>query len=211
MLKKTDWTAYYDRPYKTASITRKFTERILINTIKKYTKDKDRLSLIELGGANSAFLETIIDKIKPAEYLIIDNSQAGLDKTKNRISETDNIMLFNQDILNLNFDRQVDLVFSVGVIEHFDRAGTQKAIQSHFDLLKPGGIALITFPTPTLLYRIVRFLAELTGLWIFHDERPLLFEEVNETAKLYGTKQSFKIIWPIMLTQGIAVFQKNRS
>jgi SAM-dependent methyltransferase len=211
MAEKTNWTEYYNTPYKTASITRKFTGQILVNTFKKHLKDKEKLSIIELGGANSAFLELIIDHLHPAQYLIIDNNQTGLDKTKTRIRDNDPVILSNRDILNLDIDQKADLVFSVGLIEHFDGPGTRKVIQSHFDLLKPGGIALITFPTPTLLYRIVRFMAELTGRWIFHDERPLLFKEVYKTAKIYGEKLSFKIIWPIMLTQGVAVFQKKKS
>ncbi len=209
MPKKTNWNSYYNKPYKTASLTRKITSKVLINTIKNNIADKKELSVIELGGANSAFLKAVNEKIKPKEYLIIDNNQAGLNKTKSRIVGKDHITILNQDILSMSLDHKVDLIFSVGLIEHFDKAGTKKAIESHFDLLKPGGIAIFTFPTPTFLYKIVRFISEKMGLWIFHDERPILFDEVYETARTLGEKKSYKIIWPIMLTQGIAVFQKR--
>ena len=36
--KKTDWTKYYNSPYKTASFTRKITGRIIVQTLKKYFK-----------------------------------------------------------------------------------------------------------------------------------------------------------------------------
>jgi len=214
MEKKTDWTQYYNSPYKTASITRKITGHILIKTIKKYIGNTKNLSLIELGGANSAFLELLINAFHPKEYIIVDNNQVGLDKTKSRITKDNNVSVLNidilkKDILNLDIQKQVDLVLSTGLIEHFDKTGTQKAIKAHFELLKPKGIAVMTFPTPTILYKITRYAAEVLGLWIFHDERPLLINEVLKTAKIYGQIKEFKIIWPIFLTQGLVVFQKK--
>jgi len=165
--------------------------------------------MIELGGANSAFLELLIQELAPKEYLIIDNNQAGLDKTKDRITKDSNVAVLNSDILNLDIKKQADLVLSIGVIEHFDKTGTRNAIKAHFELLKPGGIAVITFPTPTWLYRTIRYAAEVIGVWIFHDERPLLIDEVLKTALQYGEKREFQIIWPIFLTQGLVVFQKR--
>jgi len=209
MGKKTDWTRYYNAPYKTASITRKITGHILVETIRKYVGNVKRLSIIELGGANSAFLELLIKSFHPLEYTIIDNNQAGLDKTRDRITNNNMVAVLNMDILNLEMRKQADLVLSIGLIEHFDRQGTQKAIKAHFDLLKPNGFAVITFPTPTLLYKMIRYAAEALGLWIFHDERPLLIQEVLKTAENYGDKKEFKIIWPILLTQGLVVFQKK--
>jgi SAM-dependent methyltransferase len=209
MRKQTDWTRYYNSPYKTASITRKITGHILTKTIGKYIGNVKNLSIIELGGANSAFLNRLIKDFHPGEYIIIDNNQAGLDKTKSRITTGSNVAVYNKDILNLDIEKQADLVLSIGLIEHFDETDTQKAIKAHFQVLKPEGFAIMTFPTPTLLYRMIRYAAEALGIWIFHDERPLLIEEVLRTAEIYGEKKEFKIIWPILLTQGLAVFQKN--
>jgi SAM-dependent methyltransferase len=208
-MKKTDWTRYYNSPYKTASITRKITGHILTKTIRKYIGHLENPSIIELGGANSAFLEHFIKAFQPGQYIIIDNNHVGLEKTKRRIINGSNVTILNKDILNLDMDKQVDLVLSIGLIEHFNKAGTEKAIKAHFELLKPDGIVIMTFPTPTMLYKIVRYVSEVLKLWIFHDERPLLIEEVLKTAELFGEKKKFKIIWPILLTQGLVVFQKK--
>jgi len=155
-------------------------------------------------------LELLIDEFNPAKYLIVDNNLAGLEKTKERIKEKDNVVLLNRDILKGNFENIMsDLVLSVGLIEHFDEKGTRKAIKAHFDLLKKNGLAVITFPTPTFLYRIARFIAEKMGLWIFHDERPLQIKEVLEIAREYGEQMEYSIIWPIVFTQGVVVFKKK--
>jgi len=57
------------------------------------------------------------------------------------------------------------------------------AVQAHLDAAKLGGYILITFPTPTLLYRIIRKAAEILGVWKFHDERPLKAAEVISRKK----------------------------
>lgn len=103
----------------------------------------------------------------------------------------------------------MNLVFSIGLIEHFSAQNTARAIRSHFQLPDPGGIAIISFPTPTFLYRITRFLSEMLGLWIFHDERPLKKSEVAGVIAHFGTLLYEKTIWPIFLTQCIMVARKG--
>ena len=113
--------------------------------------------------------------------------------------------------LNLDLPPAADLVFSVGLIEHFDREGTRRAVDAHFDLLKPGGIAVISFPTPTPLYRLARMAAELAGAWIFHDERPLRLVEVAAAAAPHVRLLSHRILWPIVFTQCLAVWRKHAA
>lgn len=206
----TDWDKYYSKPYKTASFTRKITEHKIINLMKKHIEDKKTVIIAELGGANSCFFESINNEIKPVEYHIIDNNQLGLDKFKKRIGQMLNVKLHNLDIINLQFklEKKPNVVFSVGLIEHFSENNTKKAIEAHFDILNDGGIVLITFPTPTILYKIIRFGAELLKLWIFHDERPLSLEEVVSIIENYGQVLHKSITWSVLLTQGVIVAKK---
>jgi 2-polyprenyl-3-methyl-5-hydroxy-6-metoxy-1,4-benzoquinol methylase len=74
--------------------------------------------------------------------------------------------------LEYSHSEAADVVFSVGLIEHFDQSGTNAMIRAHFKALKPAGCAIISFPTPTWLYRAAPRLAETLGLWKFPDERP---------------------------------------
>ena len=70
---------------------------------------------------------------------------------------------------------------------------------------------IITFPTPTWLYRIVRKFAEWIGVWVFHDERPLSFDEVRESLILHGEILYECTNWPIILTQGVIVTRKFKT
>jgi SAM-dependent methyltransferase len=104
---------------------------------------------------------------------------------------------------------EADLVFSVGLIEHFDPADTRKAVQAHFDALRPGGVAILSFPTPTLLYRTTRRVIELLGMWKFHDERPLTPREVTASIEECGDVLTSKTLWPLLLTQELIVARKR--
>lgn len=197
---QTDWDSYYARPYRTASLTRKHTASVLVDLLRR--NDGARASILEFGGANSCFIDQILDEVRPARYDVIDSNQLGLDLLKSRYSRDDRVSVNLGDVLSTsNPERLHDIVFSVGLIEHFDPAGTAKAVAAHFRYLRPGGTAIITFPTPTWLYRSVRGLAEITNNWIFHDERPLRLPEFERAVAGLGEIKSARILWPLILTQ----------
>jgi SAM-dependent methyltransferase len=207
----TDWNSYYSNPYKLSSFSRKITSDKLIRLMTKFNPGiRSGIKIAELGGANSCFYEAINKNLNPEKYLIVDNNQLGLDKTTQRLNNATNIELEFADIVNTQEkSEKFDIVFSVGLIEHFTPALTMKCIASHFLYLKNGGICIITFPTPTWLYKITRKFAELLGLWIFYDERPLKMSEVlNELYKHSEIKHT-SITWSIFLTQGVIVATKK--
>ncbi|MES2197253.1 MAG: class I SAM-dependent methyltransferase [Pseudomonadota bacterium] len=196
----TDWDSYYARPYRTASLTRKHTASVLVDLLQR--NGGARASMLEFGGANSCFIDQILAEVAPARYDVIDNNRMGLDLLQSRYSSDDRVSVFLGDVLSISKpDRLYDIVFSVGLIEHFDLAGTAKAVAAHFDYLRPGGTAIITFPTPTWLYRSVRGVAEITNNWIFHDERPLQLPEFERAVEGIGEIKSARILWPLVLTQ----------
>jgi predicted SAM-dependent methyltransferase len=100
---------------------------------------------------------------------------------------------------------QADVVFSVGLIEHFSPADTRRAVGAHFDLARPGGVVLLSFPTPTLLYRATRRFFEILGVWAFPDERPLRRAEVMAAIGGRGRVLYEKVLWCLFLTQRLMV------
>jgi SAM-dependent methyltransferase len=209
MSEATNWDSYYARPYKTASLTRKYTASVLIDLMK--SNGGAGGSILEYGGANSCFIDRVLTEVKPTRYDVIDNNQLGLDLLKSRYPADDRVSVSRGDVLSpFESDRLYDIVYSVGLIEHFDQAGTARAIATHFKYLKPGGTAIITFPTPTWLYRAVRGVAEATNNWIFHDERPLRLQEFERAVAGLGDIQSARILWPLVLTQYCVVVRKFR-
>jgi putative flippase GtrA len=198
----TDWDNYYRSPAPTAHLTRRYTARTLVDCMRTFGGRIDQL--VEFGGANSCFLDSVRAAIAPREYHVIDTNAYGLALLDGR-----GIIAHQQDCRGGSHGIEADLAFSVGLIEHFDRTGTREAIVSHFRAVKPGGCAIISFPTPTLLYRVARRITEAAGAWKFPDERPLNREEVLAAANEWGRLEFEKILWPIVFTQRVMVFRKN--
>ena len=198
----TDWDSYYRSPAPTAHVTRRYTGRAVVGALQRFGGRIEKLA--ELGGANSCFFEKIQTEIAPREYHVIDTNAYGLSLLKDR-----GVIAHQQNCLDLRLDLQADAAFSIGLIEHFDRAGTRKAVESHFALIKPGGCAIISYPTPTWLYRIARWIAEAAGIWQFPDERPLDRSEVEAAAREFGRVEFETVLWPIVFTQRLMVFRKN--
>jgi SAM-dependent methyltransferase len=206
-LQRTDWDTYYRQSPTVSRFTRSITRQRIIRAIT--THSIGRPTLVEFGGAGSCILDSVMKTVQPTEYHVVDNNQYGLNLLHSRAQKDSRLFLYHQDILNLTLDIEVDIVLSVGLIEHFDPSGTERAVQAHLRILKSGGIAIITFPTPTFLYRATRKAAEFLGKWRFHDERPLFPAEVVRAVSDHGAILSKEIIWPIFLTQTLLVVRKN--
>ena len=209
---RTDWDDYYSRPYRTAGITRRITTQLLIRLMRRYGSPKAHgLKLLELGGANSCFIDALRKAVAPSEYHIVDNNQTGLARSRNRTGPQDPIFMHEIDLLTQTVPVHADITFSVGLIEHFDVAGTARLIDEHFLATREGGLVIISFPTATWLYRMIRGLAEWLGIWIFFDERPLSEHEVRAAALGRGRLLYSRINWAIGLTQCVMVFRRESA
>jgi len=201
MEKATDWDAYYERPAAMASITRRISAAKILRTLGRRLYVDD-LTVCELGGANSSFIGDFLRLNNLAKYDVIDLNDYGIDLLKKRTSDP-RVSATVADALALDpKERVYDIVYSVGLIEHFDTARTRQCIDAHFKLCRPGGTVLITFPTPTLPYRLIRGIAEMLAIWTFPDERPLYFDEVLSACAPKGQVVHESINWVIGLTQG---------
>ena len=207
----TDWDEYYKHVPPTAKLTRRYTTAVLIDAIHRYARQGDatqELSIVEIGGANSCFLDSILANINCRSYDVVDTNRYGLSLLSERLGKNKIVHLHERSVFALSSEPQADVVFSVGLVEHFDTSETRRAVLAHFQPLRPGGIAIITFPTPTLLYRLTRSLAEALHLWKFPDERPLSPEEVKVSIRECGEVLYDRTLWPLVLTQHLVIARK---
>jgi hypothetical protein len=205
--KKTDWNKYYATRKRYLSLPRWITLQFIFSFIKKFVLKLD--SIVELGGGDSCFMGAILKKFNNIKYYIFDNSKISIDKSINNSISNKSVIPILADVLSEPVDIRSDFVYSVGLIEHFSVEDTAKCIKYHFDIVNNEGIVLITFPTPTLLYKIIKRIFIITGVWVFYDERPLLKEEVFDEIKKYGVILDYKTNWWVGLTQIIIVAKKT--
>lgn len=209
MAERTDWDAYYRRPFAATRLTRRITGRFLVERLRRHVRPAgEGLVIAELGGANSCFFERVHAALRPREYHVVDLNQYGLDRMRERLGPRDDVRYHRQDVLDLRLAIEADAVFSVGLVEHFGPDGTRAAVRAHLRILRPGGVCLLSFPTPTLPYRATRRMAELLGMWAFPDERPLGRREVAAALEPESAVVETSILWPIVLTQMFVVARK---
>ncbi len=205
---RTDWDSYYRRPFKATTVTRRITTARLLRMLGRDAAARGA-HILEWGGANSCFIDALCRALRPARYTVCDLNRLGLDLLEARRDRYPGLATVQEDVLQPRQSLQADIVFSVGLIEHFDAGGTARAIRAHFDSAREGGLVVISFPTPTWLYSATRWMAERLGLWIFHDERPLPFAEVEAEMARHGEFVARDLVWPIFLTQGMLAFRKH--
>jgi putative flippase GtrA len=209
----TDWDSYYTSVPPTAKLTRKYTTGVLLDALRRYAAPGcgEGLAIVEIGGANSCFMDQILSGVPCRSYDVVDTNRYGLNLLEQRCHARHPVGLHCESVLDLQWRTQADVVYSVGLVEHFDPQMTRQAILAHFELLRPGGMAIITFPTPTLLYRAARGFIEAIGKWKFHDERPLAPEEVVAAISERAHILDRKTMWPLILTQHVVVAQKRAA
>lgn len=206
----TDWDRYYSSIPATAQVTRRITSRKLCGHLRQFVSSTNFPTVVELGGANSWFIDRVRAAINPAEYACLDLNEKGLKLLEERYLPSNNVRGIRADALALTEEQKkqkFDVVYSVGMIEHFSEENTRKCIEAHFDICKPGGIVLITFPVPTLPYRTIRKFSEMLGQWYYYDERPLSFQEVCGVCDRKGKLEHQSINWWIGLTQGYVIYR----
>jgi hypothetical protein len=71
-------------------------------------------------------------------------------------------------------------------------------------------LAVMTFPTPTWLYRAARGALEAVGIWRFPDERALRADEVRQAIESGGGEVlEERTLWPLVLTQHVIVARRT--
>jgi SAM-dependent methyltransferase len=210
-LTATDWDAYYESVPATAKLTRRYTTAVLLNALRMADPAaQHKLNVVEIGGANSCFLDAIVRELRPAVYSVVDTNRKGLSLLEKRAAGLECVQLRQESVLAMSLGPTADVAFSVGLVEHFDERQPRAAVLAHFDVVRTGGLVVISFPTPTPLYRATRKLIEAVGMWKFHDERPLSRGEVLPVIAERGEILREKVLWPLMLTQSMVVAKKIR-
>ena len=206
-MKRTNWEKYYSSPAPTAFFARAIVRRHLLRMIRE-TDLNGNFSIAELGGGGSCFYEKIKELFDGCSYRIYDSCPAGIQAflakhPEGNAVETD-LLTYQPEILH-------DLVFSVGLIEHFPPEQTARMIRKHFEMTRPGGYVVIFVPTPTLLYRATRNIAELLEMWQFPDERPVTKNELRMTADQCGTFLKGVTIRANFLSQYAVLYRKQKD
>lgn len=84
---------------------------------------------------------------------------------------------------------QYDVAMSFGLAEHFEDGDRARIIRAHFDLLCPGGLAVITVPNRHCWpYRLWKARRERAGTWNYGLEIPYSRGEIADICRSIGVE-----------------------
>lgn len=146
------------------------------------------LRTLELGSGRGDL--SILLAEAGACVTLIDRSDRALHEARRRFDRLGLTAEYRQgDILDLPGDclGQFDVTLSIGVLEHFQGEQRTRAIQSHHDTLRPGGLAIISVPHAWCPpYRLWKAYLELRGWWPYGMEIPFTHREIVKRARSAG-------------------------
>jgi glycosyltransferase involved in cell wall biosynthesis len=203
---RTNWEEYYRHPFPTARWSRGIMSTTLREFVKTHAPRREPLRVLELGGGNSCFLDGLMEHFRMAPYTILDNSPEGMRLARERFAPAygNRVEYITDDVFAARIDLKFDLVFSVGLIEHFDDHAMAKLVGLHRRWAAEDGLVLIAVPTPTIFYRIIRTIAEILGIWKFPDERPVPRQRLAALMRDQGLQiVGERTLWSQILTQAI--------
>lgn len=207
----TNWTEYYSKPKsKFSTVTQKITLKKLCYYFEKYSRRN--CDIIELGGGNSCFAINLLNnsQLEIKSYSIVDNCKVAVDKFKRmRLPGEAYVADLTADNALNEINNLYDVVYSVGLVEHFRGENIEKIILNHYRLCNTGGMVLITVPTPTIQYRLIRKCMEILNVWVFPDEKPIQYRDISDIINKYGEVVDVKINRKLPLTQLIIVTLKR--
>ena len=148
-----------------------------LRSLEKRHKLVNNSSVIELGGACSAYL-CALSKFRQLKSSVIDYSHVGLRKTVELFELNDcEVEIFQGNLFNFNFSKSsYNYVVHWGLIEHFN--DPSEIFEITHNILKDDGITFFTMPNMDALGK---------GLWQKYDK-----EDFN--THVYHSDQNIKEI-----------------
>lgn len=208
---KSNWDAYYSDDHFAVP---EFIDNALWNNYEKVLlrhlpDPKANITVTELGGANSCYYKRFKKSFNIERYNIVDNNEIGLNLFP--FATDHEVSLINFDLLQSAPEEtkgSSDVVLSSGLIEHFNPSDTARLVRHHFETARTGGLVVISFPTPTAIYKVFRRFLEMTGQFPPLFERPIEEGEILPVLSGLGTTVETYKIWTTILTQLLVVTRK---
>ena len=163
---------------------------------------------MELGGGGSCFAESLCAAFGGGikSYSLIDRCELAVGQFAAKGLKGESYLLDaarEEEVASIAC--RYDFVYSVGLVEHFQGEDIRRLVQAHFSLCGEDGLVLLSVPTPTRQYRMVRGLMERLGKWGFPDETPLRPETLLPLVERYGMVLECRVNYRLPLTQLVIV------
>jgi SAM-dependent methyltransferase len=159
--------------------------QLIYEHLKQGSPDSKRLLEIGSGLGTTALLFAILG----FKTVVSDASDASLQRARECFDMLGirhcEFRLWNiLEETPFSFRNSFDITVSVGLGEHFSGGARERVFVSHYQPLKPGGVAILTVPgAASWPYRVVKRFRELTGTWDVGLEIPYTEAEIQDCCR----------------------------
>lgn len=149
------------------------------------------LRVVEIGagmGTNAALMAA-----RGAKVTLLDYSTAAIKGSQQFFERNGLVGAFVQaDALSLppELVGAFDVSMSFGLAEHFVEPKRSGIVRAHLEVLRPGGVALVSVPNRyNPPYRIFKFAAELARVWKVGEEYPFSRKELASMCERFDVSE----------------------
>jgi SAM-dependent methyltransferase len=146
------------------------------------------LRTIELGSGRGDLSALLAER--GAQTTLLDQSARALDEARRRFARLHLAATFTDGDLLGDLDEHraaYDAAISLGVIEHFRGEDRTRVLRAHYEVLRPGGLAIVSVPNAWCPpYRAWKAYLELRGWWPYGLEIPYSRRELLSRAAEAG-------------------------
>ncbi len=188
MSKKT-WEKLWKKQAENRSLFQKLVWALRHNTSRKYAEIMGKLlgknhnpKILEVGCGSAVTFQYLGKTIPGAKLTGLDYSPEALKIAKR---QNPNARFFEGDARKLPFRRgEFDLVYSLGLIEHFPRQEALKIMKEHVRVTKSGGTVFVVVPEKYSALNLARIIAG--KRWHAGFEDPFSREEFRKLLSATG-------------------------
>jgi SAM-dependent methyltransferase len=120
-------------------------------------------STLELGCGTALDTIGLHDRLGFGSGMVMDFCPEALSFARDNVAGRD-IDVVQASVLEFDTDRRFDVVFSVGLVEHFRGEARRRVVDQHARLLRAGGRALILAPNRGVLWPAVWLLNQFSRI-----------------------------------------------
>lgn len=151
-----------------------FYHRVKLNSLlRKVSFPKGQI--LELGCGSGMNSVNLLKDHSFEKATLVDFSQSALEIARKNTKDYD-VHLVNSDIFDLDLDKRFDLVFSIGLLEHFTGKRRNKVIAIHRQFVKNDGFLIVIVPKKSFFSRLLELINKVQG----YKEYPFTDQEVEE-------------------------------
>jgi len=162
--------------------------RLIVDHLQMTFGSLAHLRTIELGSGRGDLSLLLAER--GAQVTLLDQNRSVLEQARRRFSRLGLPLALEQgDMFSLDalLRESFDVALSSGVIEHFRGSVRTEALRVHGNVLRPGGMAIVSVPQVWCVpYRLWKLYLELRSQWPYGVEVPYSQRELSRRAGQAG-------------------------